>query len=647
MELLDTTTSAIGVIYKGANRWLHNFHHPTGGGAIPDGKNLFLGKDAGNFTTGSTATSTWHSSKLVGIGYQALQANVKGFECVAIGNQALMSNLDGNRNMAIGTGALQFNTDGSSNMALGRYALLYNVTGSKNSIVGSNAAQGVSGTSIHNNTIVGYQAGFLLTNGGDRNILIGYQAGDNITSGEKNIVIGYDLNALVAASDYQLSIGGVIFGDLGATKRIGINTSTMNETLNVGGAIRLGTSALTNAGTIRWTGADFEGYMGAAWKSLTATGLWTDAGTYYRPNNVTNSGNTGVRIYDAGNTRLGQVAPTTGNNFGGGSTDGTVLKVNHGNNGSPTVSVHPPLWVKRYYNYAGATWNAGAAYFGAVKKSGQGSLHTVQIDTHCEGGDVPAAGGVLSCLLSHLKNDSCVGSAMDVHNMQIITYLPSNAYSSVCASVMVDLNNRRASEGWLDDYVDKWSCGIRVANESSAAYDNSCAYSIGSGSGGGKWYTGYQVSQIAYDGLLNKGEGIFFKTTTFDANAVCMRAEGILTLQGGNNIDSYAGTNNWFIWYNGRPNSRNKRMELTDAGNLNLDGVLGENQWSLDKLLVQDKKWSLLDSCHKAFETHDGSALHEKMQIIDKDTGKIGKRPSDIIQVLVACVKELKSGKRL
>jgi hypothetical protein len=267
MELLDTTTSAIGVVYKGNTRWLHNFQHPTGGGAIPNGMNVFLGKDAGNFTTGSTATSTWYSSKLVGIGNQALQANVLGYECVAVGNQALMSNLDGQRNMAVGTGASQYSTAGSSNMALGRYALHNNVLGSYNTIVGSNAALGVFGTSIYYNTIVGFEAGKLLTTNGYRNIFMGYKAADNVTSGARNIIIGFDLDALAAAGNYQLNIGSLIFGDLGATKKLGVNTSTLNETLNVGGAIRLGTTALTNAGAIRWNGTNFEGYN-AAWLKL-------------------------------------------------------------------------------------------------------------------------------------------------------------------------------------------------------------------------------------------------------------------------------------------------------------------------------------------------------------------------------------------
>lgn len=42
------------------------------------------------------------------------------------------------------------------------------------------------------------------------------------------------------------------------------------EKLEVDGGIKFGNTTNSNAGTIRWNGADFEGYDGAIWKSLTA-----------------------------------------------------------------------------------------------------------------------------------------------------------------------------------------------------------------------------------------------------------------------------------------------------------------------------------------------------------------------------------------
>ena len=53
---------------------------------------------------------------------------------------------------------------------------------------------------------------------------------------------------------------------------IGIGTTTPSEKLDVAGGLKLGTTSSSNAGTIRWTGSDFEGYNGSSWLSLTGGG---------------------------------------------------------------------------------------------------------------------------------------------------------------------------------------------------------------------------------------------------------------------------------------------------------------------------------------------------------------------------------------
>jgi len=51
--------------------------------------------------------------------------------------------------------------------------------------------------------------------------------------------------------------------------------------LDVGGKIKVGNDAVApDAGTIRWTGTDFEGYMGGDWVSLTGAGLVCTSFTY-------------------------------------------------------------------------------------------------------------------------------------------------------------------------------------------------------------------------------------------------------------------------------------------------------------------------------------------------------------------------------
>ncbi|MBW4062252.1 hypothetical protein HJC99_06825 [Candidatus Saccharibacteria bacterium] len=52
--------------------------------------------------------------------------------------------------------------------------------------------------------------------------------------------------------------------------RVGIGTATPAEVLDVAGAVKLGTTTNANAGTIRFTGADFQGYNGSSWVALNA-----------------------------------------------------------------------------------------------------------------------------------------------------------------------------------------------------------------------------------------------------------------------------------------------------------------------------------------------------------------------------------------
>ncbi len=53
---------------------------------------------------------------------------------------------------------------------------------------------------------------------------------------------------------------------------VGIGMITPVDKLDVDGGVHIGNTTSANAGTLRWTGSDFEGYDGSTWKSFTATG---------------------------------------------------------------------------------------------------------------------------------------------------------------------------------------------------------------------------------------------------------------------------------------------------------------------------------------------------------------------------------------
>lgn len=69
---------------------------------------------------------------------------------------------------------------------------------------------------------------------------------------------------------------------------MGLGTITPVEKLEIDGAVKIGDTEGLNEGTIRWTGADFEGYNGTSWLSFTSggEGQWTQGEgnhIYYNP----------------------------------------------------------------------------------------------------------------------------------------------------------------------------------------------------------------------------------------------------------------------------------------------------------------------------------------------------------------------------
>jgi len=257
-----TSTATSGNIYKGTTPFIHNFQHPTGGGAIPTGRNTFIGESAGNFTMGSTATSTLHSSYNVGIGYQALLLNTIGYRNIAIGSLALNSNTSGFGNVGLSYGALLSNTSGSYNTALGYQSLYNNTTANWNAAFGYNALLNLSSgaynlafgtnaggniTSTIGNVLLGTNAGYQAstTAVGNYNIAIGYDAGRALGTGQRNILLGYDVELASPTTSDQLNIGNAIYATglgtgstPGASAAVGIGTSTPAKQLHTTGTVR-------------------------------------------------------------------------------------------------------------------------------------------------------------------------------------------------------------------------------------------------------------------------------------------------------------------------------------------------------------------------------------------------------------------------
>lgn len=153
---------------------------PSGNRVVIDGR--FLQTDSGSITNTRA-------------GIAALNSNSSGIANSAFGLSALESNTTGTYNTAAGYEALNVNTGGLWNTAIGTRVLNSNINGSYNAALGMYAGRYSTGS---------------------HNVILGYFAGLNFSTGDYNIIIG-DQND-VPNGNYQLNIGGAIKGDLSTGK---------------------------------------------------------------------------------------------------------------------------------------------------------------------------------------------------------------------------------------------------------------------------------------------------------------------------------------------------------------------------------------------------------------------------------------------
>ena len=128
------------------------------------------------------------------------------------------------------------------------YNAMYAVSGGSNTVIGENAAgSSVPGYTFEGNTLLGYFAGYNLT--GARNTLLGWKAGGaTLTTGNDNIIIGYNQDTLTAGANNFLNIGGVIYGDLSGGS-IGIGVPGPQAKLHVNGNMRVNGDVALGDGT--------------------------------------------------------------------------------------------------------------------------------------------------------------------------------------------------------------------------------------------------------------------------------------------------------------------------------------------------------------------------------------------------------------
>jgi len=244
IELVSTTSSAVGVITQDSVRLMHTYADPTA-----DGNNLFIGSLAGNFTMSPAGGASNLASLNVGIGRNALNDLTTG-----------------RNNLAFGAGAAWKLTSGVFNMAFGALALGSCLTGNNNACVGDQALYKVTGS---NNTAIGRAAGWYNT--GNSSIFIGYYAGFYETAGDKlyidSLARASEADGRVKAMMYGVFASTAVAQDLTFNAQVGVNIPpTAWLTLRAGSAaagtaplkLTSGTNLTTpEAGTIEYEGTRF------------------------------------------------------------------------------------------------------------------------------------------------------------------------------------------------------------------------------------------------------------------------------------------------------------------------------------------------------------------------------------------------------
>lgn len=167
------------------------------GGTSQDSQNIIIGNETGKLAT---------SGKVIMIGHEAGQKST-GVDSLIIGNRAGRT-IAGPRNTIIGNKAAGVSNDeanpvlGQDNVLIGTYSGFQLTTGNYNVILGSGDGSNIAGPG----TLDTAGAGYALKSG-DRNFIAGFNAGRKLISGSENVLVGSQAGAYLGQSNRNILIG--------------------------------------------------------------------------------------------------------------------------------------------------------------------------------------------------------------------------------------------------------------------------------------------------------------------------------------------------------------------------------------------------------------------------------------------------------
>lgn len=158
----------------------------------------------------STTGTLNNASSNTGVGFYALEDITEGDSNTAVGHRALADILTGDDHTAVGVSAMRAVTGGNKCVAIGNDALRSATAPRENVAVGHSAlySYNVSNNQQGYSVAVGHRAGYAIA-GVDQPLatLIGYGAGDSITTGIKNTIVGASADVANATDENSIVIG--------------------------------------------------------------------------------------------------------------------------------------------------------------------------------------------------------------------------------------------------------------------------------------------------------------------------------------------------------------------------------------------------------------------------------------------------------
>ena len=482
---------------------------------------------------------------------------------------------------------------------------------------------------------------------GDHTKLNGIETGADVTDTANVTSAGALMDSEVDADIKTLTLpANTTISTAGKALIDDASASAQRTTLGLGSAAQRNAEDVMTDGSLLPDGHAIKTYGDTNWSG--GGGFWTDAGAYLYPDDPihanTNTGGIGA------NCDWYSQDPTFSLSSDGGGLNQEIVSTN-------TTGKQALVWLERDFTAsAGSVELNPMCLYAQTKLSGSGKNYALNIasmiinngtgDNDCVG----IAGRVSK--IGNGVGDSCGvwGSAYNKVNQNGgVMGLEGCIYQSA------------AGMANCDDYLAKWSAALHILSHSTGS--NASAGILIGGTGTYRFWNGILMSKTTFAGAGIAGTmGInmaSFDSSNYPQHAIKFGHGGewntatshlyctsnlklVSRYEQFYYIDEAGDGTDRYVWHGGAPAAPAAALMIltSGTGNLQLKGTLSESSLSLKQEDVE-RKWELMDSITKAYKHHDGRYLDPALQV--KSKMGWGKRPSDLTQVAIECIAELRN----